>query len=124
MKHFISLSDVTPEEFNSLLDLADQLKREQKAGRQKPLLAGRTLGMIFSKSSTRTRVSFEVGMFQLGGHALFLSANDIQIGRGESIAERRANVEPDPPTKPQAPIPNQPAEREDLLKAADNPATA
>jgi len=87
MKHFISLSDVTPDEFNSLLDLADQLKRELKAGQPKPLLAGKTLGMIFSKSSTRTRVSFEVGMFQLGGHALFLSANDIQIGRGESIAD-------------------------------------
>lgn len=87
MKHFISLSDITPEEFTDLLDLADQLKIEQRSGQMSKPLAGKTLGMIFSKSSTRTRVSFEVGMFQLGGHALFLSSNDIQIGRGESIPD-------------------------------------
>lgn len=87
MKHFVSLADITPKEFMDLLDLADQLKSEQRSGQARQPLAGKTLGMIFSKSSTRTRVSFEVGMFQLGGHALFLSANDIQIGRGESIAD-------------------------------------
>lgn len=87
MKHFISLADITPEEFSMLLDLADSLKEEQKSGHIHPRLAGKSLGMIFSKSSTRTRVSFEVGMFQLGGHALFLSSDDIQIGRGESIAD-------------------------------------
>lgn len=87
MKHFVSLADITPKEFMDLLDLADQLKQELRSGQASQPLAGKTLGMIFSKSSTRTRVSFEVGMFQLGGHALFLSANDIQIGRGESIAD-------------------------------------
>lgn len=87
MKHFISLADVTPEEFSNLLDLADRLKQEHKAGKASKPLAGKTLGMIFSKSSTRTRVSFEVGMYQLGGHALFLSSNDIQLGRGETIAD-------------------------------------
>lgn len=87
MKHFISLSDITPDEFMGLLDLADQLKLEHRSGQTQTPLAGKTLGMIFSKSSTRTRVSFEVGMYQLGGHALFLSANDIQLGRGESIAD-------------------------------------
>jgi ornithine carbamoyltransferase len=87
MKHFISLADITPNEFTMLLDLADNLKKEQKSGHAHPRLTGKSLGMIFSKSSTRTRVSFEVGMFQLGGHALFLSSDDIQIGRGESIAD-------------------------------------
>ncbi|MGI6297734.1 MAG: ornithine carbamoyltransferase [Saccharofermentanales bacterium] len=85
MKHFISLADLSPAEFNNLLNLADQLKQEFKAGQQKKPLAGKTLAMIFSKSSTRTRVSFETGMYQLGGHALFLSHHDIQLGRGESI---------------------------------------
>lgn len=85
MKHFISLADLSPAEFNNLLNLADQLKQEFTAGQQKKPLAGKTLAMIFSKSSTRTRVSFETGMYQLGGHALFLSHHDIQLGRGESI---------------------------------------
>lgn len=91
MKHFISLHDVTHEEFSQLLSLAAKLKREQKQGVEHHILKGKTLGMIFSKSSTRTRVSFEVGMYQLGGHALFLSANDIQLGRGETIYDT-ANV--------------------------------
>ncbi len=85
MKHLLSLHDWTTEDITYALDLAAKLKAEQKAGIPHPILAGKTLGMIFSKSSTRTRVSFEVGMYQLGGHALFLSANDIQLGRGESI---------------------------------------
>jgi len=91
MKHFISLHDVTHEEFSQLLSLAAKLKREQKQGIEHHILKGKTLGMIFSKSSTRTRVSFEVGMYQLGGHALFLSASDIQLGRGETIYDT-ANV--------------------------------
>lgn len=85
--HLISLHDLTTAEILDLLDLADRLKAQQKAGQPHPWLAGKTLGLIFSKSSTRTRVSFEVGMYQLGGHALFLSSNDIQLGRGESISD-------------------------------------
>lgn len=87
MNHFISLQDCTSEEIIDLLDLADTLKKQNQDGISHPLLKGKSLGMIFAKSSTRTRVSFEVGMYQLGGHALFLSSNDIQIGRGETIAD-------------------------------------
>ena len=87
MKHFISLFDCTKDELLALLVLAERLKKERRAGVPHPLLAGRTLGMIFTKSSTRTRVSFEVGMYQLGGHALFLSSADIQLGRGETVAD-------------------------------------
>ena len=91
MKHLLSLHDWSPEDIEKALTLAAKLKKEQKEGIPHPLLAGKTLGMIFTKSSTRTRVSFEVGMHQLGGHALFLSSNDIQLGRGESIYDT-ANV--------------------------------
>lgn len=87
MNHLISIGDLTSEQLYDLLDLADHLKALVKAGIPHPLLSGKTLGMIFAKSSTRTRVSFEVGMVQLGGHALFLSTQDIQLGRGESIAD-------------------------------------
>ena len=87
MKHFISFNDITPDELDELLVLAAELKAQTKAGAAHPILKGKTLGMIFSKSSTRTRVSFEVGMYQLGGHALFLSSQDIQLGRGESIED-------------------------------------
>lgn len=73
------------------MDLALKLKKETKAGIAHPVLKGKTLGMIFTKSSTRTRISFEVGMYQLGGHPMFLSANDMQLGRGESIYDT-ANV--------------------------------
>ena len=83
-RHFLAVPDFTRSELLALLDLAARMKRGDYAG--KPL-AGRTLGMIFAKSSTRTRVSFEVGAFQLGGHALFLSARDIQLGRGELIRD-------------------------------------
>ncbi|WP_276353634.1 ornithine carbamoyltransferase [Cohnella caldifontis] len=86
-RDFLELLDYTPEEIRYLLDLAIELKRKQKAGEVYQPLKGKTLGMIFEKSSTRTRVSFEVGMFQLGGHALFLSKNDIQMGRGEPIRD-------------------------------------
>ena len=85
MKDLISLHDLTSKEVEDLLTLAVKLKKEQKAGISHPILKGKTLGMIFTKSSTRTRVSFEVGMTQLGGYPLFLSSNDIQLGRGESI---------------------------------------
>ena len=87
MKHLLKLADITPEEIVDILNLADQLKYEQKNGIEHHHLKGKTLGMIFQKSSTRTRVSFEVGMYQLGGSALFLSANDLQIGRGEPIED-------------------------------------
>jgi len=87
MKHFISFNDISTEELEDLLTLSAKLKAQTKANIAHPILKGKTLGMIFSKSSTRTRVSFEVGMFQLGGHALFLSSNDIQLGRGESIED-------------------------------------
>jgi ornithine carbamoyltransferase len=84
-RDFIALIDYTPEELQYLLDLGIELKRKLKAGETCQPLKGKTLGMIFEKSSTRTRVSFEVGMYQLGGHPLFLSGNDMQLGRGESI---------------------------------------
>ncbi len=79
--------DLTPQEIEDLLNLADQLKYERKHGIPHPHLAGKTLGMIFQKASTRTRVSFETGMLQLGGHPLFLSSNDLQIGRGEPVQD-------------------------------------
>lgn len=85
MKDFISLHDITAEELKELLALALKLKKENKSGIEHHILKGKTLGMIFTKSSTRTRVSFEVGMTQLGGYPLFLSSNDIQLGRGETI---------------------------------------
>ncbi len=87
MKHLLKLLDLTKEEIIRLLNLADQLKYENKHGIKHHHLAGKTLGMIFSKSSTRTRVSFEVGMYQLGGYPLFLSSNDLQLGRGEPIED-------------------------------------
>jgi ornithine carbamoyltransferase len=84
-RDFLGMSDFSTEELQYLLDLAIELKRKMKAGEAYQPLKGKTLGMIFEKSSTRTRVSFEVGMFQLGGHALFLSKNDLQLGRGETV---------------------------------------
>ena len=87
MKHLLKLGDLTTAEIISILDLADTLKKENKEGIAHHHLKGKTLGMIFTKSSTRTRVSFEVGMYQLGGNALFLSGNDLQIGRGEPIED-------------------------------------
>ncbi len=87
MKHLLKLGDLTKEEILDLLGLADQLKFERKNNIPHPLLTGKTLGMIFQKSSTRTRVSFEAGMYQLGGNALFLSSRDLQIGRGEPVQD-------------------------------------
>lgn len=86
-RDFISLKHFTTEEILYLLDLAATLKAKQKRGEPHPLLAGKTLGMIFTKPSTRTRVAFEVAMYQLGGYALYLSKNDLQLGRGETIAD-------------------------------------
>ncbi len=83
MKHFLKLLDCTREEIYELLDLAAVMKQYVKEGKEHHFLKGKTLGMIFEKSSTRTRISFETGMYQLGGHALFISAKDSQIGRGE-----------------------------------------
>ena len=87
MKHLLKMLDLTTEEILDILNLADQLKYELKHGIPHPHLKGKTLGMIFQKASTRTRVSFETGMYQLGGYALFLSSNDLQIGRGEPVQD-------------------------------------
>ncbi len=85
-RDLISMLDVK-NDLETIIDLAIQLKKQNKQGKKTHVLEGKTLGMIFEKSSTRTRVSFEVGMEKLGGHALFLSKNDIQLGRGESIED-------------------------------------
>ena len=87
MKHLLKMLDLSKEEILDILNLADQLKYENKNGIEHHILKGKTLGMIFQKSSTRTRVSFETGMYQLGGQALFLSNRDLQIGRGEPIQD-------------------------------------
>ena len=87
MEHLLKLLDLTTEDIIDILHLADQLKYEQKNGIMHKHLEGKTLGMIFQKASTRTRVSFEAGMYQLGGQALFLSPRDLQIGRGEPIQD-------------------------------------
>src|SRR5512139_1236895 len=86
-KDLLAISDLTSRELDDILNLSASLKKLRKQGRMHQPLKGKSLGMIFEKSSTRTRVSFEVGMYQLGGQALFLSANDLQIGRGEPIAD-------------------------------------
>ena len=86
-RDLLSMQDLTPADISAILKLASRLKKEQKSGKPRQLLRGKTLGMIFQKPSTRTRVSFEVGMNQLGGHALFLGASDIQIARGETIED-------------------------------------
>ncbi|MDQ2085411.1 ornithine carbamoyltransferase [Herbivorax sp. ANBcel31] len=85
MKHLISLHHLKTENIENILTLAEKLKKQLKEGTPHKILSGKTLGMIFAKSSTRTRVSFETGMYQLGGYPIFLSSNDIQLGRGESI---------------------------------------
>ena len=83
----LTLDELESKEINNIIDLAIDLKKQQKKGKEKPLLQNKTLAMIFEKPSTRTRVSFETGMFQLGGHALTLSPNDLQLSRGESISD-------------------------------------
>ena len=87
MRHFLTLADFTKDELTEMLDLAVKIKAQTKRKEFVPYLEKQTLGMIFEKSSTRTRVSFEVGIYQLGGVGLFLSANDIQLGRGEPMKD-------------------------------------
>lgn len=96
MKHLLKLGDLSREEILGILNLADQLKYERKNNIHKDYLKGKKLGMIFQKSSTRTRVSFEVGMYELGGYALFLSDRDLQLGRGEPVNGHRARAVPLP----------------------------
>ena len=86
-KDILSMADLSTNEIDVILMLAEKLKHEQKRGKSRPFLQGKTLGMIFQKPSTRTRVSFEVGMYQLGGDAVYLGANDIQLSRGETIED-------------------------------------
>ena len=86
-KDLLTLSELTPKEFSGLIDHSIKLKKELKKGGNKPLLKNKTLTMIFQKPSTRTRVSFETGMYQLGGHAINLSSNDTQLSRGESVED-------------------------------------
>lgn len=87
MRHFLTLRDYTKEEILEIIELGLQIKKDLKAGIYKEELKNKTLAMIFEKSSTRTRVSFETGMFQLGGHGLFLSNRDIHLGRGEPVKD-------------------------------------
>ncbi|MFB5608489.1 MAG: ornithine carbamoyltransferase [Candidatus Nitrosomaritimum yanchengensis] len=86
-KNLLTLSEISKKEFSQLIDYSIKLKKELKKGGNKPLLKNKTLTMIFQKPSTRTRVSFEIGMFQLGGNAINLSSNDMQLSRGESIED-------------------------------------
>lgn len=87
MNHLLTLADWTADQINEIFELTKELKEKQKSGISHRILEGKSLGMIFEKSSTRTRVSFEVGMYQLGGQALFLSKDDIQMGRGEPVRD-------------------------------------
>lgn len=87
MDHFLNLADLTPDELRGLLNLAVELKEERKAGDNRPLLRGKTLGMLFQKPSLRTRVSFEMGMIHLGGQALYLSPLEVQLGKRESVPD-------------------------------------
>src|SRR5450759_3687364 len=86
-KDLLAITDLTPKDIEKILKRTAALKKLLKQGKPHQTLKGKSLGMIFEKASTRTRVSFEVGMFQLGGQALFLSTGDLQIGRGEPIAD-------------------------------------
>ena len=88
MNHFISIADLTKDQFDDLLTLALDLKKELgQTGKNEPLLGGKTLGMVFQKPSLRTRTSFDVGMYQLGGYAIYLSPNEIKLGQRESVAD-------------------------------------
>ena len=87
IRHFLTLHDLSADELNQVINLAIEMKAAHRSGTQRPIFAGKVLGMIFEKSSTRTRVSFEAGIAQLGGDALFLSPNDTQLGRGEPIED-------------------------------------
>jgi|TARA_B110000003_G_scaffold206689_1_gene205556 ornithine carbamoyltransferase len=87
IRHFLTLRDLSPPELHQVVNLSIEMKAAKREGRQDPIFVGKVLGMIFEKSSTRTRVSFEAGMAQLGGDALFLSPSDTQLGRGEPIED-------------------------------------
>ncbi|MDD6055459.1 MAG: ornithine carbamoyltransferase [Helicobacter sp.] len=87
MRHFLTLADFSKDEILEILNIAKKLKNEVKSGIYSPILQNKTLGMIFEKNSTRTRVSFETGIYQLGGNGIFLSSNDTQLGRGEPIKD-------------------------------------
>lgn len=87
MKHFLSIADLSPDELHDLLQLAGTLKTEWREGGNKPLLKGKSLALLFQKPSLRTRVSFEMGMVHLGGHALYLSPNEVKMGGRESVAD-------------------------------------
>ncbi len=87
MNHLLKLSDLTDEEITDILDLADELKFEQRTGKVQTCLKGKSIALIFAKASTRTRTSFEVGAYQLGGNGVYLNANDLQIGRGEPVED-------------------------------------
>ena len=93
MKNLLKLGDLTEQEITAILNTADQLKFELKNGIEHHYCKNKTLAMIFAKASTRTRVSFETGIFQLGGQGLFLSTHDLQIGRGEPIQDTRVLVD-------------------------------
>ncbi|EFR48474.1 LOW QUALITY PROTEIN: Aspartate/ornithine carbamoyltransferase, carbamoyl-P binding domain protein, partial [Helicobacter canadensis MIT 98-5491] len=86
-RHFLTLADFSKQEILEILDIAKSLKKDLKAGKYSNLLERKTLGMIFEKNSTRTRVSFETGIYQLGGQGIFLSSNETQLGRGEPIKD-------------------------------------
>ena len=86
-RHFLSIADLTKNEIEELLDLAVEIKTKQKKGEETPILKGQTLAMVFQKPSARTRISFEVGMFQLGGHALYLAPADIGVGTREAVKD-------------------------------------
>src|SRR5438034_4351679 len=90
---FVSMDDLSPEEVLQVLDTATDLKRRAKAGDRPALLAGRVLAMIFEKPSLRTRVTFEVGMWELGGHAVYLAPQDVQLGARESVPDVARNLE-------------------------------
>jgi len=92
-RDFLSVDDLSPEELRHVLDVATDLKRRSKAGDRPPLLAGRVLAMIFEKPSLRTRVTFETGMWELGGHAIYLAPQDIQLGARESVPDVARNLE-------------------------------
>ena len=86
-KHILTIDELDPKEISHLIDLAIELKKHNKKGKDNPILKNKTLAMIFEKPSTRTRVSFDTGMFQLGGHSITLSKNDLQLSRGETIGD-------------------------------------
>ena len=93
MNHFIAIADCTSQELRHLLDVSKRLKHQHKTtGRNDPILAGKTLAMIFEKPSLRTRISFETGMFQLGGHAIYLAPWDIRLGERETVADIARNL--------------------------------